>query len=40
MSTEIPDWFVLKDPGDISLDVESWNRYTNTRLNRLISKNL
>ena len=40
MSTEIPDWFVLKDPGDISLDVESWNRYANTRLDRLISEDL
>jgi hypothetical protein len=40
MSTEIPDWFVLKDPGDISLDVESCNRYANTRLDRLISEDL
>lgn len=40
MSTEIPDWFVLKDPGDISLDVESWNKYANTRLDRLISEDL
>ena len=40
MSAEVPDWFVLKDPGDISLDIESGNRYANDRLERLISEDL
>ena len=40
MSAEVPDWFVLKDPGDISLDIESGNRFANDRLERLISEDL
>lgn len=40
MSSEIPDWFVLKDPGDITVDATSWNRYANTRLQRLIDEDV
>ncbi|MCE7742092.1 MAG: hypothetical protein GOP50_06505 [Candidatus Heimdallarchaeota archaeon] len=40
MSTEVPDWFVLKDPGNISLDIEVGNKYADERLDRLISEDL
>ncbi len=40
MSSEIPDWFVLKDPGDTTVDAASWNRYANTRLQRFIDEDL
>ena len=40
MSSEIPDWYVLKDPGEITIDVDSWKRYANARLQRLIDEDL
>ena len=40
MSIEIPDWYVLKDPGDITVDSESWNRYASTRLQRFIDEDM
>ncbi len=40
MSIEIPDWYVLKDPGEISVDVDNWNRFADTRLQRFIDEDL
>ena len=40
MSIELPDWYVLKDPDDITVDVESWYKFANTRLDRLLSEDL
>jgi DNA primase large subunit len=40
MSVELPDWYILKDPGDTTLDVESWYKYANTRLERFLSEDL
>ncbi|MHA1197900.1 MAG: hypothetical protein ACTSQF_00890 [Candidatus Heimdallarchaeaceae archaeon] len=40
MSIEIPDWYVLKDPGETSVDAESWNRFATTRLQRFIDEDL
>ncbi len=40
MSTELPDWYILKDPGDITVEVESWYNYANRRLERFLSEDL
>lgn len=38
MSVELPDWYVLKDPGDITLDVASWYKFAETRLERFLAE--
>ncbi len=38
MSVELPDWYVLKDPGDISIDVSSWYKFAETRLERFLAE--
>ncbi|MHA2357774.1 MAG: hypothetical protein ACXABK_03265, partial [Candidatus Heimdallarchaeaceae archaeon] len=40
MSLELPDWYVLKDPGDITLDVDSWYKFANYRLDRFLSEDI
>ncbi len=38
MSIKLPDWYVLKDPGDISIDVASWYKFAETRLERFLAE--
>ena len=40
MSFELPDWYILKDPGDITLEVESWYSFAEKRLERFLSQDL
>ena len=40
MSSEIPDWYVLKDPGETIVDINNWYKYANTRLQRFIDEDL
>ena len=40
MSVVLPDWYILKDPGDISIDVSSWYKFADTRLERFLSEDL
>lgn len=38
MSVELPDWYVLKDPGDITINVASWYKFAETRLERFLAE--
>ena len=38
MSVELPDWYVLKDPGDISIDITNWYKFAETRLERFLAE--
>ncbi|MCK4972408.1 MAG: hypothetical protein KAS52_03750, partial [Candidatus Heimdallarchaeota archaeon] len=38
MSVELPDWYILKDPGDINIDLASWYKFAETRLERFLDK--
>lgn len=40
MSVEIPDWYVLKDPGEITIDTVKWYDYANLRLERFLSEDM
>jgi len=40
MSAEAPDWFVLKNPGDISIDINTGIRFANERMERLVALDL
>ena len=40
MFVVLPDWYILKDPGDISIDVSSWYKFADTRLERFLSEDL
>ena len=36
MSIELPDWYVLKEPGEITVDVKNWIEFADTRIDRFI----
>ncbi|MHA1305622.1 MAG: hypothetical protein ACTSQE_03655 [Candidatus Heimdallarchaeaceae archaeon] len=36
--TTLPDWYVLKKPSDIELDVEEWRIYAEKRLNKFLDE--
>ncbi|MHA1345115.1 MAG: hypothetical protein ACTSVO_03185 [Candidatus Heimdallarchaeaceae archaeon] len=38
MSVELPDWYILKNPGSITVDVTSWYKYAETRLERFLAE--
>ncbi|MHA1397231.1 MAG: hypothetical protein ACTSSF_05940 [Candidatus Heimdallarchaeaceae archaeon] len=40
MSSEIPDWYVLKDPGRINVNVNEWHKYALDRLERFLHEEL
>ena len=38
MSVELPDWYILKNPGNITVDVARWYKYAETRLERFLAE--
>lgn len=36
---ELPDWYILSDPGDMSINTQDWYEYAEERLNSLIENN-
>jgi len=40
MSFELPDWYILKNPSDITIEVDSWYKFAEKRLNRFLSQDL
>ena len=39
MSLDLPDWYVLKDPGDISATIKELEEFAEIRLERLLEDN-